>query len=66
MGLTIVWRNPIPSNCEDIPVERIADDDSSTVYEVRRPGGMAVFEVTHGCKFARRRPPWVHHVGESA
>jgi hypothetical protein len=64
MGLRIVWRNPIPSNCGDIPVERIADDESCTVYQVRHPGGPLVFEV-FGCGFSRRRPR-AHHVGESA
>ena len=65
MGLRIVWRNPIPSNCGDIPVERIIDDESVTVYEVRRPGGSLVFEV-YGCRFSRRGRPRAHHVGESA
>lgn len=66
MALSIVWHNPIPSDCEDIPVERIADDESSTVYEVRRPGRKVVFEVTYGCKFARRQLLRCPHVGESA
>ena len=66
MALRIVWRNPLPSNCEDIPVERIADDEFRTVYEVRLPGRTVVFEVTYGCRFARRQPPRAHHVGESA
>jgi hypothetical protein len=63
MALGIVWRNPIPSNCGDIPVERIADYQFGTVYEVRRPGRTLVFEVTYGCRISRRR---VQHVGESA
>jgi hypothetical protein len=37
MALTIVWRNPIPPNCGDIPVKSIADDEFGTLYEVRRP-----------------------------
>jgi hypothetical protein len=31
MGLRVVWRNPIPSNRGDIPVESIADDEFGTV-----------------------------------
>jgi hypothetical protein len=46
MALRIVWRNPISSNWGDIPVERIADDEFGTVYEVRGPGWTLVFEVT--------------------
>ena len=66
MALGIVWRNQIPFNCGDISVERIAEDEFGTVYEVRRPGRTLVFEVTYGCRFSRRRRPRVHHVGESA
>jgi hypothetical protein len=66
MALRIVWRNPISSNFGDIPVERVADDEFGTVYEVRRPGSTLVFEVTYGCRFSRRRCTGAHHVGESA
>jgi hypothetical protein len=66
MALRIVWRNPIPSNCGDIPMERIAEDEFGTVYEVRCPGRSLVFEVTYGCRFSRQRRPQARHVGESA
>jgi hypothetical protein len=66
MPLRIVWRNPLPSNSGDIPVERIADDEFGTVYQARCPGRTLVFEVTYGCRFSRQRRPRVHHVGESA
>jgi hypothetical protein len=56
MALRIGWRNPISSNFGDIPVERVADDESGTVYEVRRPGRALVIEVTYGCRFSRRWP----------
>jgi hypothetical protein len=56
MALRIVWRNPISSNWGDIPVERITDNEFGTVYEVRRPGSLLVFEVTYGCRFSRGRP----------
>jgi hypothetical protein len=65
MALRIVWRNPIPSNSGDA-VERVADDEFGTVYEVRRPGRTLVFEVTYGCRFSRKRRTEVHPVGESA
>jgi hypothetical protein len=51
MALRIVWRNSTPSNCEDIPVERIANDEFGTVYEVCRPGMTSVFKVTYGRRF---------------
>jgi hypothetical protein len=66
MALRIVWSNSIPSSCGDIPVERIADDEFGTVYEVRRFGTTLVFEVVYGSRFYRRRRPRAHHVGESA
>jgi hypothetical protein len=65
MALRIVWRNPISSNFGDIPVERVADDEFGTVYEVHRRGSTFVFEVTYGCRFSRRRTG-AHHVGEPA
>ena len=48
MALGIVWRNQIPFNCGGISVERIAEDEFGTVYEVRRSGRTLVFEVTYG------------------
>jgi hypothetical protein len=66
MALPIVWRNPMPPNCGDLPVERIADDEFGTVYQVRRPERTLVFEVTYGCRFSRRRRPQAHQIGESA
>jgi hypothetical protein len=67
MALRIVSRNPIPSDCGGIRVERIVDDEFGTVYEVRRAGRSVVFEVTYGCRFSSCR--WrrgAHHIGESA
>jgi hypothetical protein len=61
MALRIVWRSPIPSNCGDVPVERITDDEFGTVYEVGRPGRTVVFEVTYGCRFYQWRRPRAHH-----
>jgi hypothetical protein len=66
MALRIVSRNPNPSNCGDIRVERIVDDEFGTVYEVRRAGRSFVFEVTYGCRFPRRCRPGAYPVGESA
>jgi hypothetical protein len=66
MALRIVWRNPISSNFGDIPVERVADDEFGTVYEVRRARSTLVFEVTYGCRFSWRRCAGAHRVGESA
>jgi len=66
MALRIVSRNPISSNCGEMRVERIADDEFGTVYEVRRAGGSFVFEVTYGCRFSWRWRPGAHPVGESA
>jgi hypothetical protein len=66
MALGIVWRNPIPSNCGDIPLERIVDDEFGTLYEVHRPGRTLVFEVTYGCRFFQWRLLPAHHFGESA
>jgi hypothetical protein len=66
MALRIVSRNQIPSNCGDIRVERIADDELGTVYEVRNAGMSLVFEVTYGCGFSRRCRLGSSHVGESA
>jgi hypothetical protein len=65
MALGIVWRNQIPFNCGDISVERIAEDEFGTVYEVRRPGRMSVFEVTYGCRLPRVRLARAH-AGEAA
>jgi hypothetical protein len=66
MALRIVSRNPIPSNCEDIRVERIVVDELGTVYEVRHAGRSFVFEVTYGCRFSWRWRLGSHPVGESA
>ena len=67
MALRIVSRNPIPSNCGDIRMERIVDDEFGTVYEVQRAGSSVAFEVTYGCRFSSWRwRPRAHHVGESA
>jgi hypothetical protein len=66
MALGIVWRNQIPFNCGDISVERIAEDEFGTVYEVRRPGRTLVFEVTYGCRVPRVRLAQAHHAGEAA
>ena len=64
MALGIVWRNQIPFNGGDISVERIAEDEFGTVYEVRRPGRTLVFEVTYG--LPRVRLARAHHAGEAA
>jgi hypothetical protein len=66
MALRIIWRNPIPSNCWDIPVERISDDEFGAVYEAHRPRRTLVFEVTYRCRFSRRRRKRAHRVADSA
>jgi hypothetical protein len=66
MALRIIWRNTIPSNRGDIPVERIADNELGAVYETLRPRRALVFEVTYRCRFSRRRRKRAHRVADSA
>ena len=66
MALRIVWRNSISPNFGRIPVERIADDEFGTRYEVRRQERTLVLEVTYGCKSSRCRRRPAHRVSESA